>query len=106
MTSGPAGGDARLGETGLERADALLGAGHYAPAGIVDRGQIDVVGKVLGDRLRAEGDQTITPRGAVCINQARIATTLMAVGRSNTPAMVAAAYSPMLCPGHRGRRMP
>ena len=49
---------------------------------------------------------TMTPRGAVCISRARIATTLMAVGRSNTPAMVAAAYSPMLCPAMAAGTMP
>ncbi|SKZ37974.1 Uncharacterised protein [Mycobacteroides abscessus subsp. abscessus] len=44
------------------------------------------------------GTATITPRGAAFISRARIATALTAVGRSKTPAMVAAAYSPMLCP--------
>ncbi len=41
---------------------------------------------------------TMTPRGAACIRRARIDTTLTAVVRSKTPAMVAATYSPMLCP--------
>ena len=39
---------------------------------------------------------TMTPRGAACISRARIDTTLMAVARSKTPAMVAATYSPIL----------
>ena len=43
---------------------------------------------------------TMTPRGAACIRRARIDTALIAVGRSKTPAMVAATYSPMLCPAN------
>jgi hypothetical protein len=52
------------------------------------------------------GTATITPRGAVFIRRARIDTTLMAVGRSKTPAMVAAAYSPMLWPAIAAGRTP
>ena len=44
------------------------------------------------------GTATMTPRGAACMSRARIETTLTAVSRSNTPASVAAGYSPMLCP--------
>ena len=42
----------------------------------------------------------MTPRGEACIRRARIETALIAVGRSKTPAMVAATYSPMLCPAN------
>ena len=38
---------------------------------------------------------TIAPGGESCISRARTATTRIAVSRSNTPASVAAAYSPM-----------
>ena len=41
---------------------------------------------------------TMTPGGAACIRRARADTAVIAVGRSNTPARVAATYSPMLCP--------
>ena len=43
---------------------------------------------------------TMTPRGDACIRRARIDTALIAVGRSKTPATVAATYSPMLCPAN------
>ena len=49
---------------------------------------------------------TMTPRGDACIRRARIDTALTAVGRSNTPATVAAAYSPMLCPANAAARTP
>ena len=49
------------------------------------------------------GTATITPGGAACIRRARTDTTFTAVGRSKTPANVAAAYSPMLCARHRRR---
>nr|CRL82817.1 hypothetical protein CPGR_06044 [Mycolicibacter nonchromogenicus] len=48
----------------------------------------------------------MTPRGAACIRRARIATTLIAVSRSKTPATVAAAYSPMLWPISAAGRTP
>ena len=41
---------------------------------------------------------TMTPGGDACIRRARADTAVIAVGRSNTPARVAATYSPMLCP--------
>ena len=41
---------------------------------------------------------TMAPAGAACIRRARIETTLIATGRSKTPATVAATSSPMLCP--------
>ena len=49
---------------------------------------------------------TMTPRGAACIRRARIDTALTAVARSKTPAMVAATYSPMLCPANAAGRIP
>ena len=49
---------------------------------------------------------TITPRAEACISLARMDTTLTAVGRSNTPASVAATYSPMLCPASAAGRIP
>ena len=49
---------------------------------------------------------TIAPRGAACISRARADTALIAVGRSNTPAQVAATYSPMLCPAKAAGRTP
>ena len=48
----------------------------------------------------------IAPGGEECISCARIATILIAVSRSKTPARVAATYSPMLCPANTAARTP
>ena len=49
---------------------------------------------------------TMTPGGAACMSRARADTAVIAVGRSNTPASVAATYSPMLCPASADGRTP
>ena len=91
----------------LELPDVLLRSGDHAAAWVVDRGDVETCREVLGDRLGAErAPPPSRPAADPCIRRARIDTTLIAVGRSNTPAMVAATYSPMLCPAYTAGSTP
>ena len=52
-----------FGEAILERADVLLGPGNDAAARIVDRGQVDVCRKILGDGIGAQRHRDHDPAG-------------------------------------------
>ena len=74
-------------------------------------GSLTVAMSTSGERYSAiasglSATAIMTPRAAACIRRARTDTALAAVGRSKTPATVAATYSPMLCPANAAARTP
>lgn len=101
-----ANGNPCLGKTLAQCTDLVFGPGDHTVTRIVYRGQLDLRWQVLRDVIGAKSHRDHGTGRRLMHKAARSDTVLIAVCRSNTPARVAAMYSPVLYPMYAPARTP